>query len=255
MKRGYDMPTSDIELEPRRVDTFVVLDLDRTLLHSDNLIAVLCKELHNHGVSLEEIEEVSAYIFTQIGTSFSGTGYITEKYGEEMLNAVMADAMAKAEAGELEEILLYPGTRELLDQLDEIGTPFGVLTFGEQRNQQFKIDLLRAILKRPAERLPATVTSEPSKSHWMHDSWEQDDGLFMIPADFTHSQAVTAEHLVTLDDKLVNLYSYDENVRGILIANQENAAQGVPIAKIVEALRAGITIKELSEHFDPTREN
>jgi hypothetical protein len=244
------MPATDIEQEPRRVDTFVVLDLDRTLLLSDNLTAVLCKAMHQHGVSLEEIEQVNAHIFKQMGTNFSGTAYIKERYGEQMLADVMADTMAAAEAGELEEILLPSGTRELLDLLDETTVPFGVLTFGEEKNQQFKIDLLRAMINRPEDRLPATVTSEPSKSHWMHDTWEQEDGSFMIPVSFTNSQAVVAQQLVTLDDKMVNLLSYDENVRGILINNNENAPRGISIAKLVEALRSGYTLKDLSEHFD-----
>jgi hypothetical protein len=246
----YDMPINHYEQEPREVETFGVFDLDRMLLKSDELVDLLCNGFIAYGVPPEDIAKDKSYIHAQKDRDFSATDYLLERYGEEALSGVKEDLLVLAQAGELAG-LLYPGARELLETMDELKVPFGILTYGEVPNQQFKLDLVRAIMQRDESSLPAKITDEKSKSHWMHQEWAQPDGRLLVPAEFTRGRAVLANHIVLLDDKQRHLRSPYKKVRGIWIDNEAAKESTVTLLEVVERLHAGYSLIEQSEHYEP----
>lgn len=234
--------TTEHETESRHVETFAVLDLDRTLFNTDAFIDIVCMMLTQHGISPEVALDTIARIKDQTGGSVPLFEDLGNTFAEDVLEAVREEILRLASEGELRDILLYDGSREILDMLDELEVPFGVLTYGKETEQQYKIDLFRLLVNREPARLPAMPTDERLKGNWIHGAWKQADG-FIVPVDFTESAPVFAERIVILDDKPDNLLSPDPTVGGILI---DNSNPGRNLTAVIDRLQHGETLVQLA---------
>lgn len=232
-----------LERVPRNVDTFVVLDLDRTLMHTGALTDHLCMQLLHHGVSIDQVRKDIDFVHRSDGLSFSTLDYIQAQYGPEKYASVMHEIEARVKGGELTDTLLCDGTLELLAALESRDIPFAVLTYGERVNQEFKLTLLREMVHRTGKQLHATVTSERNKASWIASSeWKQEgkDG-FAVPA-FIYPQAeLHAHYVAVIDDKPANLESESDEVVGILVDNTKGSG-ALTTAEVAQMVANGIDL-------------
>lgn len=241
-------PNETSERSPRKVDTFAVLDLDRTLMHTGVLTDLLCMQLLNHGVSIDQVRKDIDFVRRSDGMSFSTLDYIQAQYGPARYASVMHEIEARVKEGEYADELLCDGTRELLSALEERDVPFAVLTYGERINQEFKLTLLRHMVNRSAKQLHATVTSESNKASWIaSDEWRQagTEG-FAVPA-FIYPQAeLHARHVVVIDDKRTNLESDSDAVLGILVDNAKGSG-ALTTAEVAHMLADGMDLVAIAD--------
>lgn len=229
------------ETEPRIVETFTVLDLDRTLLASDTLVELMYNELVRAGIPADKATSDLSFIYDQTGTSFSLFEHMAQEFGEEAVNIVKEAMLTQAKQGLLtHDDVLCEGAKELVDYLINSDIPHAVLTFGEQNFQDFKIMLTRAILNKTEEELPALVTSIHRKAEWIADAWDTDGERFVVPMELTGGVPVEAEGIVVIDDKSSNLTSNNSRIKGILVDNSNNrpseSLSTAHLAEYVEAL-------------------
>jgi hypothetical protein len=222
MTIGYDMtPSLDHELEPRSVDEYVAIDMDRTLLDTDAVIELLCMLMTQHGATQSEMEKEIADIYSQTGTSLQLLEYLREHHPEK-IDVVIEEALALAEDGAIKH-LIFDGTAELFEELDKKQVPFGIMTYGNEEDQQFKLSLLRKIINRDAKSLPSIITQESYKAlaitKWQKDVATED---FIIPVEFGHDTPIHTKRIIILDDKKDNLVSPEnERVLGVLVDNRD----------------------------------
>jgi hypothetical protein len=236
------------EYMPRSVETFAVLDLDRTLLESGVLVDLMCMQLLNHGVSIEQVQKDIDFVRRNNGQSFSMLDFLEAQYGQEKYMSIMQEIEEQVKNGELTSELLCEGTQELLAALDAHDVPYAVLTYGERLNQEFKVTLLRHMVNRGTKQIHATVTSESKKATWIAGIEWKADGKegFAVPA-FVYPQAdLHAKHIVVIDDKLANLESDDDAVRGILVDNTKGSS-ALTTADVARMLAEGTDLLAIAE--------
>ncbi|HCR55865.1 TPA: hypothetical protein DIV49_02735 [Candidatus Saccharibacteria bacterium] len=229
----YDMAPTDLqhEREPREVETFVALDLDRTLLNSDVLGDVQCDILADFGIGQDEIDAHKAHIAANKGNSFPVVNYLTDTYGAELVTSLQERLLARASEPAIRAALLFEGVIELLGALESKDVPYGVLTFGEQENQSFKLRLFELLTDREGKIL-SEITSENNKSDYIHHQWQNTSGVgsgtFAIPEHFTHDRPITAHHVILLDDKGSHLDTEHSDIGGMLVGNLPDEAGAYP---------------------------
>ena len=238
-------------MEPRIVETFTVLDLDRTLLDSDTLVGLLYNELQKLGIPADELNLDQAFARDQTGNSFSLLEHLVHEYGQELVTGAMQSVRDLAQNGELPaEAIVCPGANELLDYLDDNNIPHAILTFGENDYQQFKIEVVRAVLGKTEATLPATITSEPKKAEWISHTWEGDGSgeRFHVPVSISGDEQIQASYVVVVDDKSSNITSQNEHVKGILVNNTQVRPTGsLSTADLAEYLQAGLSLGRISD--------
>ncbi|MGB3945663.1 MAG: hypothetical protein WBK76_02385 [Candidatus Saccharimonadales bacterium] len=246
-------PGEHAERQPRSVEVFAVLDLDRTLMQSGVLTDLLCMQLLNHGVSIDQVRRDIDFVRRSDGMSFSTLDYIQAQYGPAKYASVMHEIEAIVKDGGLKEELLCEGTLGLLTALESQDVPYAVLTYGERINQEFKLTLLRHMVNRSARELHATVTSETKKASWIASGeWkhEGEDG-FAVPA-FIYPQAdLRAKYVVVIDDKQTNLESDDDAVLGILVDNAHGSG-ALTTAEVAGLLKGGMDLLAVAD-ISPSR--
>ena len=243
------------ETEPRHVDTFVVIDLDRTLLDTSTLVDMLLLQLHDHGYDAHQVSGFIDFIHSRTGSSLSLREFFESSIeeGGVLYATVKQELLQLAEGGELTDELLYTGATELLDRLDETDVPFAILTYGDVADQDFKLGLLRMLTSRQIGELHATITTEREKARWISDTRKHDGGLH-VPDDIYGYGPVVADSVVVLDDKPQNLHSESSAVRGILIDNHHESTGSISIIELVSALRQGVSFDDLSSRDAKSRD-
>lgn len=246
--RGEHEPVEHVERQPRNVEAFAVLDLDRTLMQSGVLTDLLCMQLLNHGVSAEQVRKDIDFVHRNDGLSFSMLDFILAQYGTAKYTSVMHEIEQIVKEGGLKDELLCEGTLKLLAALEEQDVPYAVLTYGERINQEFKLTLLRHMVNRSARQLHATVTSEPKKASWIASGEWRADGKegFAVPA-FIYPQAdLHAKYIVVIDDKQSNLESNNDAVLGILVDNAHDSG-ALTTAEVAQLLADGMDLLAVAD--------
>ncbi len=244
--RDHEAPER-AERQPRSVETFAVLDLDRTLMNSGVLTDLLCMQLLNHDVSIDQIRKDIDFVRRSDGMSFSTLDFILAQYGTAKYTSVMHEIEEIVKEGGLKDELLCNGTIELLNALEAQDVPYAVLTYGERINQEFKLTLLRHMVNRSARQLHATVTSESNKASWIASGeWKvEGENGFTVPA-FIYPQAdLHANYVVVIDDKLSNLESDDDAVLGILVDNAKGT-NALSTAEVARLLTEGMDLRAIA---------
>ncbi len=242
------MTSSSYEMEPRHVEAFALIDLDRTLLNTPLLVDMLLLQLHDHGFTAEQVREHIQHIHSRAGKSLSLSEYFSAEFdnGGALFAVLKQEIIELAETEGLVDDLLYSGSKELLDALDEKTIPFAILTYGNVADQDFKLNLLRLLTKREVSRLHATVTDQPSKAKWVAENWDQGSGL-AIPNDIYSTESLIAEYVVVIDDKIANLTSANTNVLGILMDNSSVSDRAMSIELLGAAVDAGESLVVLAQ--------
>lgn len=228
------------EIEPLRdVHTFVVLDLDRTLLRSDRLNEWLCEHIdRSHDIQPDDGDPYE-FIQGQTGASLSVLAYLSGRYGQAAEYSARQQLLAQAE---MTEELLYPGARELIEGLERQTVPYGILTYGDTDNQQFKLDLLHKLVGKHTGEINTLVTNEQRKAQWIESHWRAADGTerFTIHPDLSPTQTIHAQNILIVDDKPENTEADDGHIVEFVIDNSLSPSEkGQPIAKLYELVAAG----------------
>lgn len=240
---------TDYEQEPRFVDTFVVLDLDRTLLETDALVGLLCMQLLNHGITRQQVDVDLLFIHQQNGASFNLLDFFETQYGKGLFDVVKQEILELAKNGELHEGLLCEGAPELIGELEESSTPFCVLTYGEEHSQRFKLELFEQLIGQDDAQLHAVITKETNKAAWIEKNWQHDEtGRVIIPNDTYASSELRVRTVVVIDDKLSNLKSGDARIRGILVNNgNDRPKDSLSTADVAKLITHGVPLDEIAQ--------
>lgn len=247
------MMTQHHEIEPRHVETMAILDLDRTLLNTPVLVDMLLLQLHDHGFEPNEVRTHMEFIHSQAGASLSLRSFFEANFddGESLYASVWQDILDLAKAEEaLRHELLYVGTAELLDTLEQKDIPYAILTFGNELDQSLKLKLTRTLLEREEDGLSATITQVPNKARWVESEWVEHDGL-QVPADIYGREPIVAENVVIADDKRTNLEATNPNVKGVLVDNTGATEGAMTIVELAAAIADGEHLVDLARHHEP----
>lgn len=241
-------------VKPRTVETFAVIDLDRTLLNTSALIELLYSQLLAHGFTSEQIAAELSFIEQQTGTSFSLFDHIEKTHSRELLESILEKVLLLAEDGDLDiDTLLCEGAARLLELLEHNDVPHVILTYGNEVDQAFKLSLVRKLLRKSEEGLPAAITDEPKKAAWISATWDDIDesGAIAIPEAIAGVGHLRARSVVIIDDKQSNLDSDNPAVKGILVNNLATRPSGsMSTDDLVRCIETGMSLTHIAHLQD-----
>jgi len=189
------------------VDTFYVLDLDRCLLDTDKLHAILEQVIARRDPT-DGLQLAQAKRDAEAG----GRTFDTYKY----VHALVADRPAHEgwlaiERQFLKEAkkqnVLMDHARELLDILESKHTRYGILTYGIEAWQLVKLEASGLMA------IPHEITHIKEKGMVMR-GWVRPDGTFAIPPGMG---GLVAQSITFLDDKAVSFTNLPRGIKGIRI--------------------------------------
>lgn len=196
------------------IETFYIVDFDRTLADSDKLLEVFI-EVANQYIELPMAQVMK--IDTDIKAK--GDSFDTAKYVRDSLSEAGAlDQWEKLEKQFIHESralnMLLPGANELLEHLNKHHMRHGILTYGNPLWQHLK---LTASGFNHVRRI---VTTNKHKGRFI-SSWQQENGTFRLPQEYGGGEA---SRIVLIDDKAA---SYDgfpgEPSHGFQVLNFDTA--------------------------------
>ncbi|HEY1085216.1 MAG TPA: hypothetical protein VGE34_00635 [Candidatus Saccharimonadales bacterium] len=242
---------TDFEREPvEKVDSLVLVDLDRTLIKSDELVDVVAEYQIAHSdddAQDKAILEYAARVHEGAGGAVSPYAYMREAFGLEADPEQLAQDMVRFFGEEeLVKRIVISGAKELVDFLDE-STEQGICAYGLQTftedvvGQEFKIALLRRLLEpkhmkqwivnhqAKATRLEAQISGDGSQPFHMADG----------------EVRIEAQHAIIIDDKEKNLlHSTPERLRSIHVYADDVAPStpkdAVSLEQAVEILKMNL---------------
>ncbi len=220
-----------------KVETFVVLDLDRTLLDSPKLVSSIAPLFGEAGVPILQQAALYAHIRTQDGNQFDYVSYLRKELGDTIVNRVVDMVRTKLETGELyASELFFDGVQELFEVLDGRGVPHAIFTAGGDETQQLKLELLEAAF---GKHVPAKIVDHARKAHVIQSEWfDTTEQMYTIPTELCREGSVQAKRIVLLDDKPENLEYDGEGIETFLIDNANTTSDAISIATFVERLTA-----------------
>ena len=196
------------------IDTFYIVDFDRTLADSEKLFDVFVA-VSQHYVTIPD-QQISAAHEQMIkkGDSFDTASYVRDYLTQQ--NSI--DEWQKLEKQFIHEArslnMLLPGANELLAELNQRRTAHGILTYGNPLWQHLK---LTAAGFNHVRRI-VTVNKQKGK---LVASWQQPDGTFALPGEFGGG---TADRIVMIDDKALSFEGFPGfPSQGYYVVDLENA--------------------------------
>lgn len=195
----------------RHVETFYILDLDRTLVRTDDLRRLFEDVIVQSGViSREEIHQARMLVKSNFDMAGFVYGRLTEQANPEDAAATMARLRAQfvraARVGDYYE----PHARELVDLLQERQLLFGILTAGGQDWQQAKIEAVGL------EEVPHLIVQTTHKGGLIAD-WRQPSGRYLLPDELSGQVGVLVSSLVFIDDRKVSFIDIPPDVRSVRV--------------------------------------
>lgn len=196
------------------IDTFYIVDFDRTLADSDKLLQVFIEITNQYIIlPLSQVEKIDADVKAK-GDSFDTASYVRN----HLADSDQLDLWERLEKQFIHESralnMLLPGASELLSYLNQGQLPHGILTYGNPMWQHLK---LTAAGFNHVHRI---VTTNKHKG-LLISSWLKEDGLFHLPQEFG---GVTARKIVLIDDKAASFEGFPgEPSTGYQVLNLDNA--------------------------------
>ena len=236
------------EQEPmREVHSFVVLDLDRTILNTDALNRQICERIDKSIDTSPEQGDPYEFIQSQKGKALSVAAYLDNRYGHEAYEQVTTTLAREAETPDQPRAadLIYPGVAELLAALEDNDTPYGILTYGEPANQIFKLRIFHALVKKYEGAINALVTDQQFKAQWIESNWKEspdsEGGWFVVHPELSSNATIKAQHIVVVDDKLENTQSEDARIVEFVVDNDQSnpEADFQPIEQLAHLIQDG----------------
>jgi phosphoglycolate phosphatase-like HAD superfamily hydrolase len=206
------------------IETFYIVDFDRTLADSDKLLEVFMTVSEQHlAIPRSEIEKVDRDVKARGDTL-------------DIVHYVRDQLVAKGQDVEWNEVekqfihesrglnMLLPGAAELLEFLESNHHSFGILTYGNPMWQRMKMTAAGF------KYVPHIITESKEKGRFIRH-WQQPDQTFAIPEELGGG---TAETIVLIDDKADSFIGFpDAHSKGYWVldpAHELPAQQGsVPV--------------------------
>lgn len=192
------------------VDVFYVLDLDRCLVNTEKLLAVLLEIIERDaGISPEEVNiarrecEKAGGIFDIVDYvmgSFDGRG----QDGPARWDGIKRDFIDESK----HYTMLAPHAGELLAALDARGIQYGIVTYG------MDIWQLTKLAAAGLGNVPHLVTHDVVKGN-LFSSWQLASGHFLIPRILGGVKGLIAKRIVFVDDKPISFGNVPPEVIGI----------------------------------------
>jgi len=192
------------------VETFYILDLDRCLVNTDRLQALLQRIIERETPigtgTLNEVREA----YEAAGGSFDTASYMKDFFdsqsedGQELWNRIARLAIEESQG----EDMLLPYAAELLARLRSENVAFGIVTYGGNMWQETKI------AASGLGEIPHIVTPIKEKGRLL-TSWKQDDGSFILPGPLGGGRVINAKTLVFIDDKPISFMGIPDGVKAI----------------------------------------
>jgi phosphoglycolate phosphatase-like HAD superfamily hydrolase len=196
------------------IETFYIVDFDRTLADSDKLLEVFIEISQQFtNIPLEQIEAADRDVKAR-GDSFDTAGYVRDRLSSED----NVDAWANLEKQFIHESralnMLLPEAHELLEWLQQSRNRYGILTYGNPLWQRLK--LTAAGFKHVKH-----IIMEYKEKGRMISSWQQPDGTFLIPEALGGG---IAKRIVMIDDKAASFVDFPESPsKGYWVLDLANA--------------------------------
>jgi len=198
------MDTTILDRELTHVRDFVVLDLDRTLIDNDILVAIIIESLSRLGMNASEVAHLQAEEKAARGKSFDVIGALQLVAPDLSTNSIFEAVMSHPTS----KNIVVSGTKELLATLKGSRVPHGILTYGTNPEwQTLKVDVLRSLCAITEEELPATVTGTKGKAFFIENKWyDASKQQFLVPEVQCNVRGgVWADAVHIVDDKQSNL--------------------------------------------------
>ena len=198
----YNNPT-------KTVDVFYILDMDRCLVNTEKLQALLQRIIQRElGMAPEEMN-LARREYERAGGSFDTAGYVMGVLDGKDVDgpAVWHDITRMFIQEAQTQDMLEPYAAELLQRLRRTDAAFGIVTYGSDTWQLTKLDAagLAAI--------PHIVTHDVAKARLIA-SWQHAEG-FLVPTQLAGGEHFTAQRLVFIDDKPISFIGLPSGVQGI----------------------------------------
>jgi beta-phosphoglucomutase-like phosphatase (HAD superfamily) len=197
-----------------KMETFYVLDLDRTLFDTERAVTIMEEVVAIHDQVLARALRQRFCEYSERGESFSVRDFIVDMTDEANMQFVEARYHEAAQAQDL----LLPGAKELIAFVrSRPRTRFGILTYGSPQGQAMK---MRAAVG--LEEVPFLVTAGRHKGEQIAQ-WQQADGTYRLPEELG---GVIAREMVFVDDKSFSFTGFPPDgtgyqVRGVAHVNDE----------------------------------
>lgn len=198
-------------IDPHHVEIFYILDLDRTLIRTDDLRGLFEDVIAESGlISRKEIHEARMLVKSNFDMAGFVYGQLTERTSPEEAAAAMTRLRAKFVGAAQVNDYFEPHARELIDLLESRQLAFGILTAGGQDWQQAKIEAVGL------EKVPHLIVQTTRKGDLIA-SWRQTDGQYYLPDELTGQPRVIATSLVFVDDRKVSFLDIPSDVCAIRV--------------------------------------
>jgi len=208
------------------VDTFYIVDFDRTLADSDKLLEVFMTVSERHlDIPREEIEKVDRDVKAR-GDTLDIVHYVRDRLAANDQNELWEEVEKQFIHESRGLNMLLPGAAELLDLLKNNHHPFGILTYGSPMWQRMKITAAGF------KYVPHIITESKEKGRFIRH-WQQEDQSFAIPKELG---GVNARSVVLIDDKADSFIEFpDTNAKGYWVLDPDHelpAQQGSVSANV-----------------------
>jgi hypothetical protein len=217
------------------IDTFYLLDLDRTLFNTAEMTKQIFAIAGQHDASIASELERKAEEDFQRGYPFAIREELEKKFGPEKTDKIEQTLLAQVQPA----TLLLPNALESIDFAQE--SPInscGILTYGEVRGQTMKLKATRLT------HVPYIITAKREKGQLMQ-SWLQDNDTYQLPEEYNN---LNAHQLVLVDDRLFSFQGIPSSARGYWVTPQ------TPTAAEISVLPANVTpVQSLSEFIECER--
>lgn len=181
----------------KQIDTFYIVDFDRTLVDSDKLLEVFIAVTNQYiNLPIERIKKIDADIKAK-GDSFDTASYVRDALRDQDEIEIW-DRLQKQFIHESHALnMLLPGASDLLEYLESNDDKFGILTYGNPLWQHLKLTASGF------NHVPRIVTYDKYKgvviSRWLTDN------IFHLPEEFG---GFDAERVVLIDDKAASFEAF-----------------------------------------------
>jgi FMN phosphatase YigB (HAD superfamily) len=221
------------------IDTFYVVDFDRTLADSDKLLEVFMTVSEQHlDIPRAEIEKVDADVKAR-GDTLDIVHYVRDQLAAKD-QAVEWEDVEKQFIHESRGLnMLLPGASELLAFLKQHSYRFGILTYGSPMWQRMKMTAAGF------KYIPHIITESKEKGRFIRH-WQSEDQTYVIPKELGGG---AADNIVLIDDKADSFIDFpNTHSKGYWVldpAHELPAQQGSVPSNVVRYS----TLFELLEHI------
>lgn len=218
------------------IDTFYLLDLDRTLFNTVEATNRVFSLVEKYDADIAALLTKRAELELERGNPFAIREEIEALVGKQRTNDIEQQLL---ETTSPDQLLLEGALESIAYTSNPPEKSFGILTYGQQKGQQMKLKAAGLL------QMPHLITAERAKGTLI-SSWLQPDGLYKLPDAF---ELGFAREIVLVDDRLVSFQGLPEQARGYLLSVE------TPTAAEVSVLPANVmVVRSLHEFIESEQE-